>query len=141
MGTEDLNSLDRWLEERELRYKERDIVYQKAFNDIDRKIDNFATQLNGKMDELLRYIKQLEERRAEDSLKINNTSDEVERQRDDIKELFDWKEQVEKDYKFLDNINSWAKFIVWVVAITTITVTVLSVFGYEPMLKLISLVK
>ena len=141
MGTEDLNSLDRWLEERELRYKERDAAYQKAFTDIDRKIDNFATQLNGKMDELLRYIKQLEERRAEDSLKINNTSDELERQRDDINKLFDWKEQVEKDYKFLDNINSWAKFIVWVVAITTITVTVLSIFGYEPMLKLISLVK
>lgn len=141
MGTEDLNSLDRWLEERELRYKERDAAYQKAFTDIDRKIDNFANQLNVKMDELLRYIKELEERRADDSKRIVSTSDEVDRQRDDIRELFDWKEQVEKDYKFLDNINSWAKFIVWVVAITTITVTVLSIFGYEPMLKLISLVK
>lgn len=141
MGTEDLNSLDRWLEERELRYKERDAAYQKAFTDIDRKIDNFANQLNVKMDELLRYIKELEERRADDSKRIVSTSDEVDRQRDDIRELFDWKEQVEKDYKFLDNINSWAKLIVWVVAITTITVTVLSIFGYEPMLKLISLVK
>ena len=141
MGTEDLNSLDRWLEERELRYKERDIVYQKAFNDIDRKIDNFATQLNGKMDELLRYIKQLEERRAEDSLKINNTSDEVERQRDDIKELFEWKTKVEANYKFLEYINTPTKFILWIVAVTTVTVTVLSIFGYEPMLKLISLVK
>ena len=141
MGTEDLNSLDRWLEERELRYKERDIVYQKAFNDIDRKIDNFATQLNGKMDELLRYIKQLEERRADDSLKINNTSDEVERQRDDIKELFEWKTKVEANYKFLENINTPTKFILWIVVVTTVTVTVLSIFGYEPMLKLISLVK
>ena len=141
MGTEDLNSLDRWLEERELRYKERDIVYQKAFNDIDRKIDNFATQLNGKMDELLRYIKQLEERRADDSLKINNTSDEVERQRDDIKELFEWKTKVEANYKFLEYINTPTKFILWIVVVTTVTVTVLSIFGYEPMLKLISLVK
>ena len=141
MGTEDLNSLDRWLEERELRYKERDAAYQKAFTDIDRKIDNFANQLNVKMDELLRYIKELEDRRAKDSKKIDETRTDVDRQRDDIRELFDWKEQVEKDYKFLDNINSWAKFIVWVVAITTITVTVLSIFGYEPMLKLISLVK
>ena len=141
MGTEDLNSLDRWLEERELRYKERDIVYQKAFNDIDRKIDNFATQLNGKMDELLRYIKQLEERRAEDSLKINNTSDEVERQRDDIKELFEWKTKVEANYKFLEYINTPTKFILWVVGITVATVTLLSIFGFEPMLKLLSLVK
>ena len=141
MGTEDLNSLDRWLEERELRYKERDAAYQKAFTDIDRKIDNFANQLNVKMDELLRYIKELEDRRAKDCKKIDETRTDVDRQRDDIRELFDWKEQVEKDYKFLDNINSWAKFIVWVVAITTITVTVLSIFGYEPMLKLISLVK
>ena len=131
MGTTDF---ERWLAERDLRYEQ-------TFDNLEKKFDTFATDLNKKMDELLKYIKELEDRRAKDCKKIDETRTDVDRQRDDIKELFDWKEQVEKNYKFLDNINSWAKFIVWVVAITTITVTVLSVFGYEPMLKLISLVK
>ena len=131
MGTTDF---ERWLAERDLRYEQ-------TFDNLEKKFDTFATDLNKKMDELLKYIKELEDRRAKDSKKIDETRTDVDRQRDDIEELFDWKEQVEKDYKFLDNINSWAKFIVWVVAITTITVTVLSIFGYEPMLKLISLVK
>lgn len=131
MGTTDF---ERWLAERDLRYEQ-------TFDNLEKKFDTFATDLNKKMDELLKYIKELEDRRAKDSKNIDETRTDVDRQRDDIKELFDWKEQVEKNYKFLDNINSWAKFIVWVVAITTITVTVLSIFGYEPMLKLISLVK
>ena len=131
MGTTDF---ERWLAERDLRYEQ-------TFDNLEKKFDTFATDLNKKMDELLKYIKELEDRRAKDSKKIDETRTDVERQRDDIEELFEWKTKVEANYKFLDNINSWAKFIVWVVAITTITVTVLSIFGYEPMLKLISLVK
>ena len=131
MGTTDF---ERWLAERDLRYEQ-------TFDNLEKKFDTFATDLNKKMDELLKYIKELEDRRAKDSKKIDDTRTDVERQRDDIDELFEWKTKVETNYKFLDNINSWAKFIVWVVAITTITVTVLSIFGYEPMLKLISLVK
>ena len=141
MGTEDLNSLARWLEERELRYKERDAAYQKAFNDIDRKIDNFANQLNGKMDELLRYIKELEERRAEDSKRIVSTSEEVERQRADIDELFEWKEKVENKYKFIEYINTPVKFVAWVVVLAAATVTIMAVFGYGPILKLMAFVK
>lgn len=141
MGTEDLNSLARWLEERELRYKERDAAYQKAFNDIDRKIDNFANQLNGKMDELLRYIKELEECRAEDAKKIVSTSEEVERQRADIDELFEWKEEVESNYKFIEYINTPVKFVAWVVVLAAATVTIMAVFGYGPILKLMAFVK
>ena len=131
MGTTDF---ERWLAERDLRYEQ-------TFDNLEKKFDTFATDLNKKMDELLKYIKELEDRRAKDSKKIDETRTDVDRQRDDMKELFEWKTKVEANYKFLENINTPTKFILWIVAVTTVTVTVLSIFGYEPMLKLISLVK
>lgn len=131
MGTTDF---ERWLAERDLRYEQ-------TFDNLEKKFDTFATDLNKKMDELLKYIKELEDRRAKDSKKIDETRTDVDRQRDDIKELFEWKTKVEANYKFLEYINTPTKFILWIVAVTTVTVTVLSIFGYEPMLKLISLVK
>ena len=93
------------------------------------------------MDELLKYIKELEDRRAKDSKKIDDTRTDVDRQKDDIRELSEWKTKVEANYKFLEYINTPTKFILWIVGITTLTVTMLSIFGFEPMLKLISLVK
>ena len=131
MGTTDF---ERWLAERDLRYEQ-------TFDNLEKKFDTFATDLNKKMDELLKYIKELEDRRAKDSKKIDETRTDVERQRDDIEELSEWKTKVEANYKFLEYINTPTKFILWIVAVTTVTVTVLSIFGYEPMLKLISLVK
>ena len=131
MGTTDF---ERWLAERDLRYEQ-------TFDNLEKKFDTFATDLNKKMDELLKYIKELEDRRAKDSKKIDETRTDVDRQRDDMKELFEWKTKVEANYKFLEYINTPTKFILWIVAVTTVTVTVLSIFGYEPMLKLISLVK
>lgn len=131
MGTTDF---ERWLAERDLRYEQ-------TFDNLEKKFDTFATDLNKKMDELLKYIKELEDRRAKDSKKIDETRTDVDRQRDDVKELSEWKTKVEANYKFLEYINTPTKFILWIVAVTTVTVTVLSIFGYEPMLKLISLVK
>lgn len=131
MGTTDF---ERWLAERDLRYEQ-------TFDNLEKKFDTFATDLNKKMDELLKYIKELEDRRAKDSKKIDETRTDVDRQRDDMKELSEWKTKVEANYKFLEYINTPTKFILWIVAVTTVTVTVLSIFGYEPMLKLISLVK
>ena len=131
MGTTDF---ERWLAERDLRYEQ-------TFDNLEKKFDTFATDLNKKMDELLKYIKELEDRRAKDSKKIDDTRTDVDRQRDDIKELSEWKTKVEANYKFLEYINTPTKFILWIVAVTTVTVTVLSIFGFEPMLKLISLVK
>ena len=131
MGTTDF---ERWLAERDLRYEQ-------TFDNLEKKFDTFATDLNKKMDELLKYIKELEDRRAKDCKKIDETRTDVDRHRDDIDELFEWKTKVEANYKFLEYINTPTKFILWIVAVTTVTVTVLSIFGYEPMLKLISLVK
>jgi len=131
MGTTDF---EKWLAERDLRYEQ-------TFENIEKKFDTFATDLNKKMDELLKYIKDLEERRAEDSKKIDNTRTDVDRQKDDIKELFEWKTKVEANYKFLEYINTPTKFILWIVGVTTLTVVMLSIFGFEPMLKLLSLVK
>ena len=131
MGTTDF---ERWLAERDLRYEQ-------TFDNLEKKFDTFATDLNKKMDELLKYIKELEDRRAKDCKKIDETRTDVDRQRDDIRELSEWKTKVEANYKFLEYINTPTKFILWIVAVTTVTVTVLSIFGYEPMLKLISLVK
>lgn len=131
MGTTDF---ERWLAERDLRYEQ-------TFENIEKKFDTFATDLNKKMDELLKYIKDLEERRADDSKKIDNTRTDVDRQKDDIKELFEWKTKVEANYRFLEYINTPTKFILWIVGVTTLTVVMLSIFGFEPMLKLLSLVK
>lgn len=131
MGTTDF---ERWLAERDLRYEQ-------TFENIEKKFDTFATDLNKKMDELLKYIKDLEERRAEDSKKIDNTRTDVDRQKDDIKEMFEWKTKVEANYRFLEYINTPTKFILWIVGVTTLTVVMLSIFGFEPMLKLLSLVK
>ena len=131
MGTTDF---ERWLAERDLRYEQ-------TFDNLEKKFDTFATDLNKKMDELLKYIKELEDRRAKDSKKIDETRTDVDRYRDDIRELSEWKTKVEANYKFLEYINTPTKFILWIVGVTTLTVIMLSIFGFEPMLKLLSLVK
>lgn len=131
MGTTDF---ERWLAERDLRYEQ-------TFDNLEKKFDTFATDLNKKMDELLKYIKELEDRRAKDSKKIDETITDVDRHRDDIRELSEWKTKVEANYKFLEYINTPTKFILWIVGVTTLTVIMLSIFGFEPMLKLLSLVK
>ena len=131
MGTTDF---ERWLAERDLRYEQ-------TFDNLEKKFDTFATDLNKKMDELLKYIKELEDRRAKDSKKIDETRTDVDRHRDDIRELSEWKTKVEANYKFLEYINTPTKFILWIVGVTTLTVIMLSIFGFEPMLKLLSLVK
>ena len=131
MGTTDF---EKWLAERDLRYEQ-------TFENLEKKFDTFASNLNKKMDELLDYIKSVEEKRQKDSQRLDNTRTDVDRQKDDIKELFEWKAKVEANYKFLEYINTPTKFILWIVGITTLTVTMLSIFGFEPMLKLMSLVK
>ena len=131
MGTTDF---EKWLSERDLRYEQ-------TFENLEKKFDTFASDLNKKMDELLNYIKSVEEKRQKDSQRLDNTRTDVDRQNDDIRELFEWKAKVEANYKFLEYINTPTKFILWIVGVTTLTVIMLAIFGFEPMLKLISLVK
>lgn len=125
---------EKWLEERGRRYEE-------TFRMFEKKIDTFTLDIKEKMQELIDYIRKVEDDRRTDSKRIDISERLTERNSDDIRGLLDWKHRMDKDMKFIPYINTPIKFIFLVMILSALTVVILTFFGVDPMLKIMSIVK
>lgn len=128
------NNDNKWLEERDMRYRE-------TFDKLEEKIDTFATELKQKMQELIDYVKQLNEKRMGDVKRIDRAEQLIEAQRDRYEDMMEWRSKIEHDVRFIRNFSTPIKFVMFIAFITAMVVVILTAWGLDPLIKLITMLK